>query len=215
MIDILREWWTSYVSHVSANPIMLLDPTLFLLGWLYLWFEYRASWWVWVLGIIMPALDIVLYHQTMLYGDMCLSVYYLLAAVYGLAMWKWGGHGRQHSELEISLMPGNVALRMLVVFFIVWGVTYYLLANYTNSNVPVTDALTNAISIIGMWAMARKYLQQWFVWITVDFIDIFLYSYKDLPFKAAIHVAYIVVGVLGFIKWRRMMQAQTQLDVVK
>ena len=75
--------------------------------------------------------------------------------------------------------------------------------------------LTNAISIIGMWAMARKYLQQWFVWITVDFIDIFLYAYKDLPFKAAIHVAYIVVGVLGFIKWRRMMQAQTQLDVVK
>lgn len=189
-----------------------LDITLFLLGWLYLWFEYRASLWVWALGILMPALDIVLYHQTMLYGDMCLSVYYLLAAVYGLVMWKFGGKGKE-KELEISLMPRKTALEMLLVFVVVWYGTYFLLSHYTNSNVPVTDALTNAVSIIGMWAMAKKYLQQWWIWITVDVIDIFLYIYKGLPFKATIHVAYIVVGVLGYLKWKKMMASNQALSL--
>ena len=137
---------------------------------------------------------------------MCLSVYYLLAAVYGLFMWKCGGRGKK--ELAISLMPWKTALRMVTIFFLVWAGTWYLLSRYTNSNVPVTDALTNALSIIGMWAMAKKYLQQWWIWITVDFIDIFLYSYKGLPFKATIHVAYIVIGVLGYLKWKRMFYRQ-------
>ena len=191
-----------------------LDFILFLLGWLYLWFEYRASLWVWALGIVMPALDIVLYHQTMLYGDMCLSVYYLLAAVYGLIMWRYGGKGEK-KELEISLMPRKTASVMFAVSVFVWYGTYYLLSHYTNSNVPVTDALTNALSILGMWAMAKKYLQQWWIWITVDIIDIFLYAYKGLPFKAAIHVAYIVVGVLGYLKWKRMMLSESSLPSVE
>jgi nicotinamide mononucleotide transporter len=40
--------------------VQYLDFFVSLLGILYLWWEYRAHWMVWVAGIIMPAIDVYL-----------------------------------------------------------------------------------------------------------------------------------------------------------
>ena len=61
--------------------IQYLDFFVSLLGILYLWWEYRAHWLVWVAGIIMPAVDIYLYYKVGLYGDMTISIYYLLSLI--------------------------------------------------------------------------------------------------------------------------------------
>lgn len=192
--------------------VQYLDLFVSLLGILYLWWEYRAHWLVWIAGIIMPAIDIYLYYEVGLYGDMTISVYYLLAAFYGLILWTMPGLGTRakissgREVRAITSMPRDVAVRLAIVFFLIWGVTWWFLKTYTNSTVPVQDALTNAISIVAMWAMAKKYLQQWWLWFIVNIIDVFLLAYKGLPFKAGIHVAYTVFAVLGYLRWRRMMR---------
>ena len=48
-----------------------------LIGLLYLWFEYRASIWLWPVSVIMPAIYIVVYYQVGLYADSVISIYYL------------------------------------------------------------------------------------------------------------------------------------------
>lgn len=58
-----------------------------LIGLLYLWFEYRASIWLWPVSVIMPAIYIVVYYQVGLYADSVISIYYLLAGIYGWWMW--------------------------------------------------------------------------------------------------------------------------------
>lgn len=40
-----------------------LDITTTILGLLYIWFEYRASAWLWAVGFLMQTLGIVLYYQ--------------------------------------------------------------------------------------------------------------------------------------------------------
>ena len=65
-----------------------LDILTTILGLIYIWLEYRASIALWLIGIIMPALDIILYWQHGLYGDAGMACYYTLAAVYGLIMWS-------------------------------------------------------------------------------------------------------------------------------
>ena len=37
-----------------------------LVGLLYLWFEYKASIWLWPVSVIMPAIYIVVYYQVVL-----------------------------------------------------------------------------------------------------------------------------------------------------
>ncbi|MBR5466410.1 MAG: nicotinamide mononucleotide transporter [Bacteroidaceae bacterium] len=198
--------------------VQYLDLFVSLLGILYLWWEYRAHWLVWVAGIIMPAIDIYLYYEVGLYGDMAISVYYLLAAFYGLVLWTLPVVGKRVTTSSgkqvraITSMPRDVAVRLAIVFFLIWGATWWFLDTYTNSTVPVQDALTNAISIVAMWTMAQKYLQQWWLWFVVNIIDVFLLAYKGLPFKAGIHVAYTVFAVLGYLRWRKMMKETESLN---
>ncbi|MDE5561058.1 MAG: nicotinamide riboside transporter PnuC [Bacteroidaceae bacterium] len=190
-----------------------LDFFVSLLGILYLWWEYRAHWLVWVAGIVMPAIDLFLYFEVGLYGDMMISAYYLLAACYGLVLWTWPGYGRRvktsggKNVLAITSMSVRVAVRLAVALVLIWVATWWFLSEWTNSTVPVQDSLTNAISMVAMWAMARKYLQQWWLWFAVDIIDVYLLAYKGLPFKAGIHVAYTVFAVMGYFRWRRMMRS--------
>ena len=51
-----------------------LDIFTTILGLIYIWLEYRVNIWLWVVGIIMPALDVVLYWQHGLYGDAGMAV---------------------------------------------------------------------------------------------------------------------------------------------
>ena len=47
-------------------------------------------------------------------------------------------------------------------FLAAWGITHYILITFTNSTVPLQDSFTNALSFVGLWALARKYIEQWF-----------------------------------------------------
>ena len=181
-----------------------LDILTTILGLIYIWLEYRASIFLWIVGIVMPALDIWLYWQHGLYGDVGMATYYTLAAVYGYIVWKCG-HGEKRT-LPISHMPLRLYLPVTVFFFVAWGATYYILITWTNSTVPVLDAFTNALSFVGLWALARKYIEQWFFWIIVDAICCYLYIAKGIPFKAALYGLYVVIAIAGYYKWKKMMK---------
>lgn len=220
-----------------------LDIVTTILGLIYLVLEYRASIALWVVGIVMPAMDIYLYWSHGLYGDAGMAVYYTLAAIYGYAVWKFGAEWKamikrkgsdkkegasavssdkieaanavssdkkegasavssSSEELPITFFPRRLILRTLGFFFLAWAATYYVLVAYTNSTVPLLDAFTNALSFVGLWALARKYVEQWLFWIAVDVVCCYLYVVKGIPFKAGLYGLYVVIAVMGYCKWK-------------
>ena len=193
MITFLAEHWLDIVTTV--------------LGLAYILLEYKASVWMWLVGFLMQALGIVLYYQKGLYADCGMEFYYLAMTVYGY--WKWIHGSASKEALPIRHFPRRLVLPWLLLIAMVWGFIYWLLVTFTNSNVPLADSFTTALSIIGIWALAHKYLEQWFIWIAVDVVTSTLYFYKDIPFKASLYALYVVIAVFGYIKWRRMMQAST------
>jgi nicotinamide mononucleotide transporter len=186
-----------------------LDIFTTVLGLIYIWLEYRAHVALWVIGIIMPALDIILYWQHGLYGDAGMACYYTLAALYGLYVWKFRKSKNLKQELPISHMPKRQYLSATVGFFVAWGVVYYILITWTNSTVPVLDSFTNALSFVGLWALARKYLEQWLFWIVVDVVCCVLYIQKGIPFKAGLYGLYVLIAIAGYYKWKKMMSKVT------
>lgn len=198
-----------------------LDIVTTILGLIYLVLEYRASIALWVVGIVMPAMDIYLYWSHGLYGDAGMAVYYTLAAIYGYAVWKFGAKWKamikrkgsdkkegasavssSSEDLPITFFPRRLILRTLGFFVLAWAATYYVLVAYTNSTVPLLDAFTNALSFVGLWALARKYVEQWLFWIAVDVVCCYLYVVKDIPFKAGLYGLYVVIAVMGYWKWK-------------
>ena len=188
-----------------------LDITTTALGLAYILLEYKASVWMWVVGFVMQSLGIVLYYQKGLYADCGMEFYYLAMTVYGFVAWM--RHKQKTADLPIRHMPKNMAVVWVVAGLAIWVLIYFVLSRFTNSNVPVADAFTTALSIVGIWALARKYLEQWFVWIVVDIVTSALYFYKDIPFKASLYALYVVIAVFGYFKWRKMMEPVAEKSV--
>ena len=183
-----------------------LDILTTVLGLIYIWLEYRASIALWVVGIIMPALDVWLYWSHGLYGDAGMAVYYTLAAVYGFYIWKFKKTRRLKQSLPIIHLPRQKYLPVLLFFLLAWGATYFILVEWTNSTVPLLDSFTNALSFVGLWALARKYLEQWLFWIVVDAVCCFLYIQKGIPFKAGLYGLYVFIAIAGYYKWKQMLR---------
>jgi nicotinamide mononucleotide transporter len=85
---------------------------------------------------------------------------------------------------------------------VAWGTIYYILTKWTDSTVPVLDSFTNAMSFVGLWALARKYLEQWLFWMVVDIVCCVLYVHKGIPFKALLYGLYVVIAIAGYYKWK-------------
>ncbi len=183
-----------------------LDLFTTVLGLIYIWLEYRAHIALWVVGIIMPALDVWLYWSHGLYGDAGMACYYTLAALYGFCIWKFK-KTKKKEPLPIIHMPGKKYLPVVVCFLAAWAATYYILIRWTNSTVPLLDSFTNALSFVGLWALARKYLEQWMFWIVVDVVCCWLYVQKGIPFKAFLYGLYVIIAIAGYFKWKRLMAA--------
>ena len=184
-----------------------LDMLSTVLGIIYIILEYRAHIALWLVGIVMPAIDIWLFWSVGLYADFGMAIYYTLAAIYGFAVWRFGRKRNQKVDesLPITHFKRRLIMPALWVFVAAWGAIYFILVRFTNSNVPVTDSFINALSFIGLWALARKYLEQWLIWIVVDVVSSALYAYKGIPFKASLYAMYVIIAALGYYKWKKMM----------
>lgn len=189
---------------------MTLELLGTVVGLIYLWLEYRASIYLWIAGIVMPAIYIFIYYDAGLYADFGINIYYLLIALYGWLAWKTGfrlsGKKQDVGELPISHAPKCVWPRIVVAYIVAQLFITWILINYTDSTVPIADSFTTALSIVGMWMLARKYIEQWWVWCVVDVASSALYIYKELYFTAVLYAVYAIIAIFGYRKWKKMMQ---------
>ncbi len=195
-------------------------------GLVYLYYEYHANSKVWIAGLVMPLISMFVYFRKGLYADFGMNIYYLLMAIYGYLAWtgklsflrakKSVGDaageepGSDNStRLRIRHLPLKGYLPVVGVSVLIWCAIAMFLIGVTDSTVPVADAFTTAMSIVGTWMLARKYLEQWIVWILVDIVCVGLYIYKEIYPNATLYAIYTIVASFGYLKWKRLMYSQT------
>lgn len=187
------------------------------IGLLYLWWEYHADSKVWLASVVMPAISMWIYYSKGLYADFGINIYYLLIAVYGFISWtkKTPSHNNDSGEStekgsvrQITRTPVSTGVSLIFVAAMLWWGLWWLLVTFTDSTVPVADAFTTALSIVGLWMMARKYVEQWLVWFVVDIVCCGLYLYKGLYFYCGLYGIYTIISLFGYNKWLKMMKDQ-------
>ncbi|MDR3286086.1 MAG: nicotinamide riboside transporter PnuC [Prevotellaceae bacterium] len=174
------------------------------LGLLYLYFEYKANIYLWIIGMIMPLVHGFLYFKSGLYADMSMNIYYILAGIYGWIVWN--NRQKDKKTYSISRTPLRKWLHLALLFVIIDIFITYILIKFTNSNVPYADAFTTSLSIIAMWMLSRKYVEQWLVWLVVDIISCCLYIYKEIPITASLYILYSCLAIAGYLRWLKMMK---------
>ena len=175
-----------------------------LVGLVYLWLEYRASVWLWAANIVMPIIYIFIYYESGFYADMGINIYYLVASLYGWIMWRRGQSDGK--ELPIAHTPRSKIAPMSALFVVLMVGIWLILTNFTDSTVPVGDAFTTALSVVALYMLAQKYVEQWLVWLVVDVVCAALYLYKGLYPTALLYLLYAVVAWFGYLRWLKMMK---------
>lgn len=189
--------------------LLALEIVGVVVGLIYLWLEYRASVWLWLANIIMPAIYIFVYAESGFYADMGINIYYLVASLYGWAVWlRRGDNGQQ---LPIIHTPHRQIVPLIGVAAVAMGVIAYILINYTDSTVPYGDSFTTALSIVALYMLAQKQVEQWLVWLVVDAVCYALYIYKGLYPTAALYGFYTVWAWLGYRRWLKMIEENATL----
>ena len=173
------------------------------IGLLYLYLEYRASVYLWPVGVIMPLFYIYIFFVSRFYADMGIYIYYLFASIYGWI--RWNKSASQEQGLAITHMPFRYWSIALLALSILFAVIAWILIRFTDSPVPFGDSFTTALSIVAMWMLANKYIEQWGLWIGVNVVSCVLYAWKGLYPTALLFVVYSIVPIFGYIKWKQLM----------
>lgn len=181
-----------------------------LIGLTYLFLEYKANVWLWPVGILMSLFYVVIFFHGKFYADAAIYLYYIGANVYGLFQWTRSRklpleNSGTKQEFSITHVPAKRILPLTAITVVLWMILYGILKTVTDSPVPLGDAFTTAVSIVAMWMLAQKYLEQWLLWIVVNIVSTALYFWKGLYPTGILFIVYVIVAILGYLRWRKLL----------
>lgn len=189
----------------------------FIAALVYLYFSVNQKIWLWPMGIITSAFYMAVFYDARLYADMALQVYYLVVSISGWIMWKSRQDEECRTKTTIIKVNNIMAGKLFFAFVILYGVLAYLLINIPPllnveaSDLPYWDAFTTAASFVATWMLAKKMIDQWIVWVVVDFVAMGMYVYKGLYVTAILFFIYTIIAVWGYFSWLQDYKKQTSV----
>jgi nicotinamide mononucleotide transporter len=168
---------------------------------LYLLLAIRENIWCWLFAGVSTAIYTWLFLHARLYMESALNVFYFGMAIYGWRVWL-AGRGDAH-EMPVTTWPVRVHGTALVLIAALVLVTGTLLSRYTDAAFPFIDSATTYAAIWATFLVARKVLENWWYWLVIDVVSIFIYWSRDLELTALLFVAYVIMIPFGLISWTR------------
>lgn len=171
------------------------------LGLVYVLLVIRQRVWCWPVGIASAGLYVVVFFEARLYGQAGLQGMYVALMVYGWREWLRGGAAGE--RLAVSRVPPRWRPWSVLVGACLTLALGMLLARGTDAVLPFWDAGTTAFSLLAQWMTARKWIENWAVWIAVDVAYVGMYVSQDLYPTALLYSAFLALAVIGLFEWRR------------
>jgi nicotinamide mononucleotide transporter len=182
------------------NPYEIIG-TVF--GLLSVWLSIRKSVWCWPTGLVNVICFFVMFYQVKLYAELITYAVFFVLGVYG--WWKWSS-GSERTELAITRTPRRISVA-LIALALMWAPAQgFALVNYTDASLPYWDSSITVLSLIAQWMMARKYLENWMLWIAVDVLGIGVYQAKGLYVTSGLYVVFLIMATCGLVAWWRALE---------
>lgn len=208
--------WTQSVL-AAAQALSLWEVTAVIFAMAYLLLAVRENVLCWLFALLSTAIYTVLFWDVSLLMESALNLYYMAMAVYGWYQWTRGGpngetdNGETGSHmLAVRSLSARQHVMVITAIALLCGVSGYLLSEHSSAAWPYIDSFTTWASVITTYLVARKYLENWLYWIVIDTVSIPLYIDRGLNLTALLFVAYVVIAVIGYFKWRDHLLANGQ-----
>lgn len=166
--------------------------------------SWRNSIWLYPTGLVSTGIYAYLLskEEFKLYAEATLNVYYFIMSVYG--WYHWARKKSDDQEVPIGWANKNEWAVAIGIAVIGWGVFYYLLSHFSNSDVPVIDAFVSATACSGMWLLAKRKIENWILLNISNLVAIPLLFHKNLVATAVLTIFLFIVAVMGYFSWRKI-----------
>jgi nicotinamide mononucleotide transporter len=175
----------------------------------YLVLAIRQNIWCWFFAAVSTALYVALFIGARLYMESLLNVFYFGMALYGWYAWHFG-RGRKDG-LPVTRWPLQIHGAALAAIGAAAAVVGFFLDRYTDAAFPYADSATTIAAIWTTFLVARKVLENWWYWLVIDTVSIYLYWSRNLPLTALLFVLYVVLIPVGLVAWRRAYAEQQRV----
>ena len=190
---------------VATTPFELIS---FVLAVATVVLNIRQTHWAWLFAILSSAAYGGVFYGARLYGDMGLQVVFITVSVWGWYQWLYGG--AQHAPLVVTRSDRNLWRNGIIGWLVGFAVLAWFLDTWTDTDVPYIDGFLTAGSLLGQLLLSRKKVENWIVWIVVDFLYVGLYIHKGLYMTAVLYALFIVLAWIGWRTWSRVADAQAK-----
>lgn len=201
----LTDFGTAVATYLLNNRI---EAVTTLLGMANIILLIRQNIWNFPVGIVMVSLFGWVVWEAKLYSDFGLQVFFLMLQFYGWFNWA-RGRGVQHDDLPVTLLSHGARLKWVLVAILGVIILGLLMRRHTDAALPYWDATTTVLSVIAQYFLARKYLENWLLWMTVDILAIGIYAVKGLYIFSGLYAFFLVLATMGLVVWWRTISRGT------
>lgn len=156
--------------------------------------------WTFPTGIASVTLLGAVVFEARLYSDAALQAFFVAANLYGWVQWHRarGALG----DVVVETMAAGERIRWSVVTIAAGAAWAMAMHRFTDASYPWWDAAIAAASVAAQILMARRRIENWWLWIAVDLASIPLYLAKGLHLFAGLYLVYLALAVGGLLSWR-------------
>lgn len=156
----------------------------------------------WPLAIASSLFYMLVYADGRVYGQMALQLLFITVAAWG--WWQWlRGTGDDGRAITVRWLPPRHRVPVLAATLAAWPAMAWWLANFTDTDVPWLDAFPTTLSITASLLLARKYADNWPLWIAVNLVSIALFSVKQWWLTVLLYAIFTLTAAIGWHAWTR------------
>ena len=185
-----------------------LIGTLF--GLFSVYFASRANILTWPTGIVNEIFLFILFFQVQLYPDMFLQVYFFIVTIYGWYHWKTNAAEKIISEIKFR---SKLILASAILFFSVLSGCFFSNIHLSlpeffpvQAAYPFIDSFVMVSSIVATVLLAKKKIENWYLWIAVDVVCTGLYFKKGVYFLSLEYFIFLGLASYGLYNWNKQLK---------
>ena len=155
----------------------------------------------WLFGFGASLIGVWLYASGTAWLMGALNMFYAAMGIYGWVHWGRPEVARRITSLQWVqhmwvILAGTGLTLALVLLMRVVGL---------EGEFQWMEAFIAALAIVATWLMSRKVLENWIYWTVGDLVGVVYNYWMDFEGYAVLMLVYIVLAVVGYIRWRREM----------
>ncbi|MDW7694435.1 nicotinamide riboside transporter PnuC [Flammeovirgaceae bacterium SG7u.111] len=195
---------------IWGNPISYVELIGTAFGLLSVYLASRANILTWGTGIVNEVFLFILFFQVQLYADMFLQVYFFIVTLYGWYNWKTKENKKKVSKIS----PNN---RLIIALAIVIGT---ILSGYLFKNIhsylpslftipaayPFVDSFIMVSSIAATILLAKKKIENWYLWLIIDIVCVILYFIREVYFLSLEYFIFLGLVAYGLYNWKKLLK---------